>query len=77
MMVGRCQTVSPIAHTLCTKVCFGGAANLPSQWEVRPERVICDGQIKFKAVLVTSECQCTEMEEQEPYDDMFGFLDLR
>ena len=39
-----------------------GTTNKPTSVDIRPERLICEGQIQIKAVSVTLECGCVENE---------------
>ncbi|XP_063692397.1 uncharacterized protein LOC134824423 [Bolinopsis microptera] len=58
MIIGSCQTTQPVRYLLCTELCEMGYSNKPTDVDIRPERVICGDQIKFKAVSVTLECGC-------------------
>ena len=62
MIIGNCQTIQPVRYLLCTKLCPMGTTNKPTSVDIRPERLICEGQIQIKAVSVTLECGCVENE---------------
>ena len=60
MIIGSCQTTQPVRYLLCTELCEIGYSNKPTNVDIRPERVICGDQVKFKAVSVTLECGCVK-----------------